>query len=853
LTQIGEGGWLDVSPPSLQIAAGESAVVNVEVTSAGMDSGTYELDIRIDSNDPLNETQTIPVSLSVDLEPLVFNQEQFEFTAIQGLAVESQTLELLPHGGESGDTWEIEESISWLELDETSGSLPASVELSIVLDGLLPGIYTEEILVRSGGALQRIQIELSLAELEPFFIEASPYEDAVYGLSEPAEVGAPSLLLKVNDATGVIERSAQLLPETNDLAFSSDGRYIYAFAGQSSTIAKVSTETLQIISERLVGGLQHNSSYAAAYSLEIRSDEALLLTDAYYTPKLLSFDYSDLGQTVGETLESTNWGWGHFKVDAQGENIYGSRMSSSSSSRGSLLHSRIIDGAVYTSVYGDSTSGIVIGEPIFISPSGSWISYNRFAYLDGDFQQRLPLFSEPIKAASYYGHVAIGETSIFDGFTGALLHSFEDSTDLRTVTRDQSKVISFDSTLTEFVAFDLTSVRALPGLGVNPIPADGGAVTSGSTLRWTDGGDGGNPYYMVFVGASEAAVTSATLGSPEFLGIFDGNEAELPAGLASGSDYFWRIDVIEGSQIRLGSVQRFRFLDIALSPKVLVLKTVSNAATEKGKITVVTSDAVTSWSLQSSSPRVSFSSASGVGSQDVQVTVDVSELGLGTHHFNYQLGFDGHWFNQSIVLEIVSPNLQRVLSDPLRSKVYALHYANNDLIVLDVALDTQEIVDALVVEYGSYSLYSVDALWEHLYCISPSKQVVTQIDLDKFEMKQQVGVPLYNTYPSSFAAFNDGRVAVAYGYSSAPLHVFDLESGEVETVMTGNIRKLQVSRDQQALWTVKYNSSSHYVAERYGLSNDDLWELHASSPSFSGHGSYMPVLDSAESRIYFGY
>ncbi len=58
--------WLSMTPSSGSVPAGQSAVVDVTLDATDLVAGTYNANLVIDSNDPINPEVTVPVSLSVD-------------------------------------------------------------------------------------------------------------------------------------------------------------------------------------------------------------------------------------------------------------------------------------------------------------------------------------------------------------------------------------------------------------------------------------------------------------------------------------------------------------------------------------------------------------------------------------------------------------------------------------------------------------------------------------------------------------------------------------------------------------------------------------------------------------------
>ncbi|PCI94667.1 MAG: hypothetical protein COB15_13495 [Flavobacteriales bacterium] len=70
--QIGSGvspNWIAINTDTLNTAIADSSIFYVTLYSAGLNSGTYNADIILASNDPLSPFDTIPVSFTVDGSP----------------------------------------------------------------------------------------------------------------------------------------------------------------------------------------------------------------------------------------------------------------------------------------------------------------------------------------------------------------------------------------------------------------------------------------------------------------------------------------------------------------------------------------------------------------------------------------------------------------------------------------------------------------------------------------------------------------------------------------------------------------------------------------------------------------
>ena len=70
--------WLGVAPDSGSVAAGASAVINVNVDAGALAEGNHSALICVHSNDPLNAVIEVPVSVEVQVDLDVIFEDGFD-------------------------------------------------------------------------------------------------------------------------------------------------------------------------------------------------------------------------------------------------------------------------------------------------------------------------------------------------------------------------------------------------------------------------------------------------------------------------------------------------------------------------------------------------------------------------------------------------------------------------------------------------------------------------------------------------------------------------------------------------------------------------------------------------------
>jgi hypothetical protein len=317
LTQIEEGSWLTLSADALAIAPDSSANLDVIATAENLESGYYAHELVFHTNDPLQQEVTVPVRLSVGAPPISFDSDSIHFAGITGLEVQSQSLQLnATAASNDGDAWSITKEAPWLSLSVDSGVLPATIELSVNPTDLSPGRYRDTLSISSNGAVQRIPVSFQLAALDPYALQASPYENAFYALASPVDPQSPSMLLKIDPETAEIVTVASNLIDARAMAFSPNGEVLYTYSGSQAKVARVSTATLEILSERNLAGLSYSQNYEDYLRMEVDIEERLLFTEAEYRPEVYLFDFGDANQLFPLRLHSGSYYVGGFGLDA---------------------------------------------------------------------------------------------------------------------------------------------------------------------------------------------------------------------------------------------------------------------------------------------------------------------------------------------------------------------------------------------------------------------------------------------------------------------------------------------------------------------------------------------------------
>ena len=149
-TTTGGQEWLSVTTSATTLPASITIVAN----PAGLGTGTYSGSVAVTSQGvtvatiPVTFTVTPAATLQLTPSSLVFNYETSSSSApaAQAIQVASNNGTNIPW------TASVVSSSSWLQINQTPGNTPGTLNVSVVPTGLTPGTYTGSISVASTGA-----------------------------------------------------------------------------------------------------------------------------------------------------------------------------------------------------------------------------------------------------------------------------------------------------------------------------------------------------------------------------------------------------------------------------------------------------------------------------------------------------------------------------------------------------------------------------------------------------------------------------------------------------------------------------------------------------------------------------
>jgi len=155
--------WMAVSPSTGSLGSGQALNMTLSVTSANLETGSYQGAVTVQSADAGNSPQVLPVNLTVTrgpeigLDPL----DGLAITVLSGSDPDPSTFTITNSGGGTLN-WSAVDDVGWMGVSPSTGSLGSgqstNVTLSVTSASLEPGSYQGTITVQSADAENSPQV-----------------------------------------------------------------------------------------------------------------------------------------------------------------------------------------------------------------------------------------------------------------------------------------------------------------------------------------------------------------------------------------------------------------------------------------------------------------------------------------------------------------------------------------------------------------------------------------------------------------------------------------------------------------------------------------------------------------------
>lgn len=195
-------------------------------------AGTYY--VKIDEFGNNNEIASYNISLTTTACPtpiLQVSPTNLDFNAIEGGSNPSSQSFNISNGGTGTLNWTASESLSWLSLDSTSGTAPATVNASVDISGLTAGTYNGQITISSSDAQNSPQtVNVTLNVEGPYQVNGK----VVNGL----DIGIDGVLVSIGGKTAITDNDGNytVVELGNGVYNPSFSKTNYSFSGYPTSI-----------------------------------------------------------------------------------------------------------------------------------------------------------------------------------------------------------------------------------------------------------------------------------------------------------------------------------------------------------------------------------------------------------------------------------------------------------------------------------------------------------------------------------------------------------------------------------------------------------------------------------------
>ena len=541
---------------------------------------------------------------------------------------------------------------SWLTMNATNGTTPATITLAFNTAAFAAGTYTNNIEFSVGAVKVEVPVTVTVAALNITKMAADLQRPFIYALQPPALSGQNGQLLFINTTTANIDKALPVGINPVDLTINyGEGRlYIASWTENATYVVDLASQTL--LAPLHLGTDVYKINAGKPGQIITEGEDQWI--------------YANLINTAdGSTITTGFFREGDGEFDPTGRyyyhgdnNISGAGITRYDMSANSFSSAGGAGGHYY---YGSRN--------VVMSADGTRIFWTGAAY-DANLND-LGSFGEEIYATTAHGDLALGGQHVFNSHNGQILYTWPFSSTVMAVSGDQQKVFLYNSTLNQMVIIPMSSIASVPGPGLNPTPANGAVINPPlPQVAWTVSPAALS--YQVYLGANAAAVAAANTNSAIYLGTTTSNSFALSTSVNPSSTYFWRVDSVGFAGVTTGAVWSFTVSALTITPQTLSLTGVTGLPMLPQTISLA-APLTTAWNLTVAQPWMSVSASHGVTPSSVTLSFNTTNLTAGLYTNQLTFLANGITLQLPVTLQLFDLNASKLVADPNRNYIYALH------------------------------------------------------------------------------------------------------------------------------------------------------------------------------------
>lgn len=701
--------------------------------------------------DPVNSAgSTTGTVFSFRVATIAASQPKIDTATVRGHSRHRVSIDL--SSAVAGKSWTLSSTTPWITFPVSTGTTPSTVEINLDASALSAGVSQGSVTVTASDGAFAIPVKLTVDPLALTAMRSAPGSTKVYALSEDTSLSSSlsrAYLLEIDTVLKRIERVVRVGNNATDLAVHLGDNRIYVANWQSGSLLAVDRTSFALARTYAFKPSQGTGyTQGDVYRLAPGVAGRLIVSgqDQWITARILdTVTGSVLATTTNASLYS-----GRGAYDPAGRYYY----HGDNGYTGAVLHKFDTAGDQFSAHVstGVSGSGYYGASDLIISENGNRLFWNSVA-LKPDLTPEWSI-GAGIVSTSADGRYAFSSSTIYDIERRSVVGTLP-------VT---ATVSAFNAAMATLVYQNGTGLGfyTLSAAAPSRTPADGAIVSSATVLRWA--AIPGVTAYRIYLGTIQADVAAAGQASPLYLGQVTTNEFTLPSALASNQNYYWRLDVVLGTEIATGVVQTFRVSNLVPSLTRIDGMTVQGNPNYDFDVRLTTPTAGQAWSASTSAAWIRLTPSSGTTPATLRVSIDSTSLPAGQNQSTITLTGAGSTLSLPVSVLVDPLALTILKNDPSSAMVYGISEQSGQTsgraYLLEIDAQTERILRTVPVGSGVTDL-AVHGPENRLYVTNWREGKLLALDRQSLELLRT-----YPFKPFTSVGYGDGDAyRVAAGVS----------------------------------------------------------------------------------------
>jgi N-acetylneuraminic acid mutarotase len=392
----------------------------------------------------------------------------------------------------SGIVWNVATSAPWISATPASGNAAGTLSVAFNMTGFTNGIYTNNLLITSGGVTLGVPVVVELFTLVPSRMVSDPNRPYIYVLHRGSGNFEDAYLLFLNTASNVVEKVLPMGCNPTDLTLNRFDNLLFI-----SNWHHPNTHVVDLVTKTERPSLQLGTD---VYKINAGSS-GRLLCEGYDQWIAISIIDTATGTAVGALPYPQRQGDGEFSPDGR---VYYHCDDNISNAH---IHKYNLTNDVATEV-ASSLQHPYGSRHLLLSPDGARLFWRGYVY-DGALNELGSLGSE-IYTCTTNGGVAIGDHQVFETATHQVIYNLPFTNSVTAVDGVNQSLWYFDPNTVRFKTISITNI-CTPKITQQPPALT--TVKSGGNINLTVSAIGSSAlaFQWFFNGVRQAGSTNSFL------------------------------------------------------------------------------------------------------------------------------------------------------------------------------------------------------------------------------------------------------------------------------------------------------------------------------------------------------